>query len=221
MAPQQTEWSLQKCLTNDWLAQDLVLLGGEPLFLLAWEVMTSYRINDSRRHWNEPSIDFLLLDRTGRIVVVELKREVRSPREAWSVLCQVTHRAHALAIGYEQSRLEAAYLDCRSGMDGRTALATPPHSLVVAHADAFEQCPRDRLQGTPVRRIVMAKAFGGAFPRVLASFNHDPAEQVATSLGRYQSRGEIKRYLGLGQLESMVDPSPIRAVTTDGAVWTE
>src|SRR6478752_4799839 len=119
MSLNETEWSLQKRLTRSWLRRGSVLLDGEELFLAAWEVMTDYRVNDARRHWNVPSIDFLFLDRHGRMVLVELKREVRTPRESWSVICQVTHRAHELAAGYSQARLENVYYDCRSGADGR------------------------------------------------------------------------------------------------------
>jgi len=54
MAPNETEWSLQKRLATDWLSRETVVLHEEPLFLAAWEVMTSYRINDARRHWSEP-----------------------------------------------------------------------------------------------------------------------------------------------------------------------
>ena len=132
-----TEWALQKRLTNHWLRDDLVILDGEPLFLAAWEVMTSYRVNDARRHWSEPSIDFVFLDAAGRMVMVELKREVRTPLDAWSVICQVTHRAHVLASGYSASRLEGVYRDCHSGANGRKSNPTPARGLLEGHARAF------------------------------------------------------------------------------------
>ena len=219
MAHGATEWVLQKRLTTAWLSRDTLVLNDEPLFLAAWEVMASYRINDARRHWSEPSIDFLLLDRTGRLVVLELKREVRTPREAWSVLCQVTHRAHILASGYEQERLVSAYVDCHSGTDGRQVLTRPVRHLVEAHAHAFGQGPLGELPGLPVRRLVMAKSFARSFPQILASFNNDTPQQVATRLDRYRPRGEIKRYLELSLEPTLVDTAPVRAITTDGAAW--
>jgi len=45
-----TEWSLQRTLTNRWLANQPTALAGEPLLLVAWEVMTDYRINDAHSH---------------------------------------------------------------------------------------------------------------------------------------------------------------------------
>jgi hypothetical protein len=41
MAHGETEWSLQKRLTRDWLSRDAVVLNDEPLFLAAWEVRQS------------------------------------------------------------------------------------------------------------------------------------------------------------------------------------
>ena len=141
MLPEETEWSMQKRLTASWLGQEQVRLNGEPFFLAAWEVMTNYKVNDARRHWNAPSIDFLFLDSSGRVVLVELKRAVRTPREGWNVVCQVSHRAQALAVGFSQPLIESAYTDCRSGLDGRATRSTDLAPLLQAHADAFSQPP--------------------------------------------------------------------------------
>ncbi|KJS02787.1 MAG: hypothetical protein VR65_03785 [Desulfobulbaceae bacterium BRH_c16a] len=57
-----TEWELQCRLTERWAADGL-RINGRLHFLAAWEVMSpSWRINDSRRYWSEPSIDFLVAD---------------------------------------------------------------------------------------------------------------------------------------------------------------
>jgi hypothetical protein len=135
--PDETEWSLQKRLTRSWLQGESTVLDGEKLFLAAWELMTDFRINDSRRHRNRPSIDFVFLDRAGRMVLVELKRKIITPRESWSVICQVTHRAHQLAAGYSHARLEVAYADCHSGADGRTRGPVSP----VYVLDPFPDLP--------------------------------------------------------------------------------
>lgn len=212
----ETEWSLQKHLTTSWLQREPVLLAGEELFLAAWEMMTDYRINDSRRHWNAPSIDFVFLDRVGCMVLVELKREVRTPRESWSVVCQVTHRAHELAAGYRQDRLEGAYFDRHSGADGRTTNTGVETDLAQAHADTFKQPPLEQIPGCPARRLVMAKNFGPAFAPVLSLANTKARKHVVATLGRYKPRGEIKRYLELPLAPSFLDAEPIRAVTVMG-----
>ncbi len=215
MPTDETEWSLQKRLTTNWLEHDVVVLKQEPFFLAAWEVMTNYRVNDSRRHWNRPSIDFLFLDRAGCMVLLELKREVRTPRDAWSVVCQVTHRAHLLAASYSQSRLEEAYFDCHSGADGRMSASASVANLAQAHAKAFKQPPLRVLPGLPVRRFVMAKAFGPSFAPILSSMNCETTEQVTARLGRYRPRGEIARYLNLPE-DARTYPAPIQAITIEG-----
>lgn len=217
----ETEWSMQKTLTASWLAHETVELHDEPFFLVAWEVMTTYKVNDARRHWNAPSIDFVFLDREGRMLLVELKRAVRTPREGWSVVCQVSHRAQALASGFSQRLLESVYLDCRSGPDGRTArkMSIPP--LLRAHAEAFNQRPLRRLRALPARRMVMAAEFRPSFAKILSMANASTPEQVAEMLSRYKRTGEIKRYLELPLGPALVDERPIQAVMINGAPWPD
>ena len=210
--------ALQKRLTSSWLLRDLVTLNDEPFFLAAWEVMTNFEVNDARRHWAFPSIDFVFLDRGGRMVLVELKREVRTQRDAWNVLCQVTHRAHALATQFSPSKLEDVYFDCHAGMDGRASRPVGVDPLVDAHARAFGRPPLSELPGLPVRRFVMAKEYGPAFVGALTSMNNDTSQQVEATLSRYKPRGEIKRYLDLPE-NPQAGGSAIHAVTVDGSSW--
>lgn len=206
-----TEWELQKALTHRWLSDQPVLLGGEPFFLAAWEVMSDYRINDSRRHWNRPSIDFLFLDRHGHLAALELKLVVNSPRQAWGVLCQVTHRAYVLGEAYCQPRLEAAYVDCYSGLDSRHESTEHVDSLLLAHARAFSQDPLERLPGVPVRRFVMATSFGPSFDRVLSTFNHAGHDAVTTALRSYAQSTELKRFLAIPESRPVVNAAPVHA----------
>lgn len=220
MPNHETEWSLQKRLTRSWLEHEPVVLDGVQLFLAAWEVMTDFRINDPRRHWSSPSIDFVFLDSAGCMVLAELKNEIRTPRESWSVVCQVTHRAHELAAGYSRARLESAYVDCHSGVDGRVPDSSVPTDLLRAHAATFNRPALSQLPGYPARRVIMAKDFGPAFASVLSAANSQSRDQLVAALGRYKPRGEIKRYLDLRFDESLVAAEPIRAVTVDGLPWT-
>ena len=207
-----TEWSLQRTLTKSWLEGQLVVLAGEPLFLTAWEVMGDYRINDARRHWNQPSIDFLFLDRSGHLVALELKRRVQSPRDTWSVLCQVTHRAYLLGEGYQQTRLETAYRDCWSGLDGRRIATSQVEDLHLAHARAFGQDPLDRIPGVPVRRFVMAESFGPSFAHSLSRFADADHEEVKAVLSGYSSSTEFRRFLALPRRMDVVDPASVQAI---------
>ncbi|MCA1702056.1 MAG: hypothetical protein LC808_01805 [Actinobacteria bacterium] len=101
------EWKLQDALTETW-ARDGLSVNGERLFLAAREVMTDWRINDRLRHFNLPSIDFLFLDAQGQMLALELKPKIATPRDAWSVLCQVTHRAVELKRNFAACKLKGS-----------------------------------------------------------------------------------------------------------------
>jgi hypothetical protein len=212
-----TEWSLQKKLTANWLSRPLVTLADEQFFLVAWEVMANYRINDARKEFNKPSIDFLFLDARGQLVALELKRRVSSQRQAWWVLCQVTRRAHLLGEAYDETQLIGAYQHCRSGLDGRVTVPSEQvEDLRLAHAAAFGLDPLDHLPGVPVRRFVMAESFGPSFDEVLLKFTQGTRAEIANLLGGFPPKGELAEFIRLPDL-TRVDPSPVRPVHLDGS----
>lgn len=194
------EWSLQKALTRTW-APHGVKVGGECLYLAAWEVMTDWRINDASRHWDRPSIDFVCLDSVGRLVLIELKIAVTTPRQAWSALCQVTHRAVELARSYTPDVLDGAHRACRSGEHGRMSKqAVEP--VGTGHARFFALNAPVELPGRPVRRVVAATTFGRAWTKVLDEFTTEGHAQVGEHLRRCYSTGspanrELARFLAL------------------------
>ena len=168
--PRMTEWRIQEALTRRWVDSG-VRLGDEKLVLLAWEVMVpSWRINDARKYWAEPSIDFVCLDSGGRLVAIELKREVPGIKPAWSVLCQVTHRATQLARTADEERIGKAFTAARSGEHGRvTAISDEGWQLPWRR---FFRLGSGRLPLLrPVRRVVAAISFGPSWQRVVDEFN--------------------------------------------------
>jgi hypothetical protein len=195
-----TEHQLQKRLTQEWLS-DGVQLGSERLFLAAWEVMDNYGINSAQHGFGRPAIDFLLLDRSGRLVAVELKMQVQTALDSWAVLCQVTHRAHLLAAAFSPERLRSAYELCHSGQRGRVDLRSDVEDLEQAHARFFGSSPLAPMPGTPIRRVVAAPVFGGSWPTILEQFSTGSREAVGQLLGRYSGRTgrgrEIRRWLDL------------------------
>ena len=82
--PGMNEWQLQEVLQSRWLTEGVVI-HEEPHFLAGWEVMTNWQRNDSHGRFNLPSAHFVLLDKQGRLVVMELKMSIRSPA------CQTSH----------------------------------------------------------------------------------------------------------------------------------
>jgi hypothetical protein len=195
-----TEHQLQKRLTQEW-ANNGVPSGSERLFLAAWEVMDNYRINSAQHGFGRPAIDFLLLDRSGRLVAVELKMQVQTALDSWAVLCQVTHRAHLLAAAFSPERLRSAYELCHSGQRGRVDLRSDVEDLEQAHARFFGVSPLPKLPGVPIRRVVAAPVFGASWPTILEQFSAGPREALDKRLERYSGKTgpgrEIGRWLDL------------------------
>ena len=120
-----TEWQLQKLLTARWAANGITMSSGESLQLIAWEVMPpTWEVNDAHGHWGSPALDFLAVDRAGRLAAIELKQKLRGELHTWRAVCQVTELALALARCASIERLEQVRDACFSGRHGR-ALSSP------------------------------------------------------------------------------------------------
>jgi len=153
------EWQLQEVLRRRWLTEGVVI-DGEPLFLAGWEVMTNWRVNDAHKEWNRPSADFVLLDRQGRLVVLELKPAIRSPGECLLALCQVTHSAVRLAEAFTLDKLAKVSAACRCG-PAADVQSDPIGLLHDAHARFFSLSAPVRLVNDEVRRAVASFDFAG------------------------------------------------------------
>ena len=165
-----TEWELQNRLTRRW-SSDGVEIDGERQMLVAWEVMVpSWGINDAHGKFDEPSIDFVVADRSGLLMAVELKRTVPGVRPAWRVLCQVTHRAVRLGRTFSPDRLERAHRSCAAGAHGRIGHGEI-ETLADRHCGFFDLDGPRQLGRGGIRRAVAATGFGPGWPSVLAEFN--------------------------------------------------
>jgi len=155
-----TEWEFQDKLTTRWATEGL-RIEGRLQFLAAWEVMTpSWRINDSKVYWSEPSIDFLFADECMNLTAVELKRSIRGVKPCWLALSQVTHRVIELFQTISPERLESAYTACWSGNHGR--VHRPEYLLTLAehHRQFFGLASSAKLKQREIRRCVAAFEFG-------------------------------------------------------------
>ena len=162
--------------------------------------MDDWRVNDASSHWTRPSIDFLFLDRDGCLVAAELKRRIVRPREAWLVLCQVTHRAHHLAATCNAATLERIYRDCHGGTFGRVVRGDP-EPLAQAH-QRFFRCDVSVGEAGAARRLVLAVEFGPSWSSICARFNGASVGDVGVYLQAHYAvtaRGnrEMARFLGL------------------------
>lgn len=193
-----TEWSLQQELTKEWAISG-TQVDGVHCMLVAWEVMLpSWRINDSRVHWNEPSLDFLLADEAMNLVVVELKREVLGVVPAWRVLAQVTHRSLLVVDTMTEALIEQAWQSCWSGQHGRLP-KQDVGSFREAH-QAFFKLPAETIPFNAVRRAVAALRFGPNWPEILRVFNesgHGRLGEELETMASPKGATEIRRLIGL------------------------
>lgn len=136
---------------------------------------------------------------------------MNTPRQAWSTLCQVTHRAVELGRSYSPEALDAAHRACRSGGHWRVPeqVAEP---VGTAHARFFALDAPAQLAGRPVRRVVAAAVFGAAWPAVLAEFTTSGHGELGEQLRRRyrteaQGNRELARFLALeGALPDVAVP---------------
>jgi len=195
------EWDLQKYLTELWSCRGLKFQD-ERLFLAAWEVMSDdWGINDSKRDWHQPSIDFVFCDRRGSIWLMEIKNEASTPRSILSLICQVTHRAVSVHDNYSYERLALAFMETRSGIHGRNCGGIKD-DFRRSHQAFFRlrrPLPKDRFNGSEIRRIISAREFNGSFYPILRSFNHDARGFRRRLIRDYSWRSalEFKRFCKL------------------------
>lgn len=193
------EWQLQEVLRSRWLTEGAVI-NDEPHFLAGWEVMTNWQRNDSHRRFNLPSADFVLLDKQGRLVVMELKMSIRSPGDSLRALCQVTHMAVRLAETFCPMKLANLSADCRGGASIR-AKNDPVGLLRDSHMEFFS-LPAHMPLGVEVRRAVAACEFGPRWPSAVEFFADSRKDVLRAHLESHyrvaaRSNLAMRRYLEL------------------------
>lgn len=199
------EWQLQKALRRTWLAVGAVI-DDEPHLMAAWEVMTNWEVNDARRRWDLPSADFLLLDRHGNLVVLELKTRIRSPGESLLALCQVTHSAVALAETFTADKLASVSAACRRGEDD------DPESdsldwLSQVHERFFSLSDPVPLVAREVRRVVASLSFGPGWPAMVNFFATTGRAELRAHL-ESNYRTEARRNRSMERYLELPDPLP-------------
>ncbi|MCF8127436.1 MAG: hypothetical protein K9N10_02890 [Deltaproteobacteria bacterium] len=195
------EWDLQDVLTKQW-AECGLHIDGQRHLLVAWEVMLpSWLINDAKKHWTEPSLDFLVADEQMRLTVIELKTRVPGIKPAWQALCQVTHRAVQLSKTFSVANLNRAFSACWSGSHGRLPSCGIYHSFAQYHRRFFGVSGHFRDGPPTVGRCVAATEFGESWADVLKEFNQLPGDRLEAraceELSSKQAHRELERFRGI------------------------
>jgi hypothetical protein len=201
------EWQLQAVLRARWLTGGVVI-NDEPHFLAGWEVMTNWQRNDAHGRFDLPSADFVLLDKQGRLVVLELKMRVRSPGDCLRALCQVTSSAVRLAESFTLGKLARLSADCRGDPSTRSE-SDPVGLLRDAHMEFFS-LPAHVPLGAEVRRAVAACEFGPRWSSAVEFFTDSRKDVLRAYLESHyvvdaRSNLAMRRYL---ELPSSLRDSP-------------
>lgn len=213
-----TEWELQVQLTRRWAADGAVVLERRHL-LVAWEVMApSWGINDSRGRWNEPSVDFLLIDASGQLRALELKRTLATAQQAHAAGVQVTHRALRLSRTFSVERLRIAHDECWSGRHARLAANEQPTSIEERFGQFFGTSAPDWQQRLTIERLVGAPAVGTDAATALtqmSTLGRQELLELCQDQKRIGSRGLIegRRLAEAMETAGFTFDEPIGAVT--------
>ena len=177
-----TEWQMSKKLASKW-AKTGFTIGRQKLLLVSWEVMTpSWKFNTAADGW-EPSIDFLFLDSQMGLWAMELKNHIKTARDSWLALCQVTHRAFELSKTYSPRKLKEIHRICHYGSDSWIPASDPEElSLIHRRFFALSQNQTIPLQQPKVRRLVAAKSFSPEWHKTICKFNSSQCDEIASHL---------------------------------------
>lgn len=189
----KNEGELQIRLAALWTKNGLTI-GNQRLFLLGWELMPkTWRINDGGREWWHPSIDFVFMNERCDLYAVEIKDGIDSPRECWSVLCQVTDRACELFDHYSHDGLASFFLEC--GSDADRCIPVRNTSLADEYQKFFSsEYSLQKRSKYPIHRIVASTSFHVGFDDIANQFNlYTPNELNHFLEGNYVRKGEFSK----------------------------
>ncbi len=198
----KTEWDIQEELTTQFLKERGVTLNQRSLFFIAKEVMApSWLTNDKDNKWNEPSIDFVFVDDHGHIWLIELKKAIKTPLQAWLALCQVSHRAIELKKSYSFEKLKSAYLSTQSNGNSNKSDLLTDHKI---YFDLSIPVPTNAIQNGPFHRVVAAKIIEETFSDVKSHFSNSNIFELQNQIKenyKVNNSREFKRFLEITENE--------------------
>jgi hypothetical protein len=178
------EWQLQDKLTLRWI-QNPLSIDDKPFHLVAWELMfPSWQINENKKKWNEPSIDFIAFDGNETFSCIELKNEIKGKRALLSAYCQVLHRAHLFKTQYAPSKMLAAQTQCFN----------PADSYRIQSVQ-FKQPAFPFPQSPIVKPILAARKFPEYSTRLIEEWTMLQDEEFKDAIPNYSQNEEFRRML--------------------------
>jgi len=219
----KTEWDIQDELTARWIKDGGAICNQKKLFFVAREVMSpSWLINDKNNKWNEPSIDFVFIDAKGQIWLIEVKRAIKTPRDAWSALCQVSHRAVQLQKSYSFAKLSSAYLSTQDNGIPHKSDLLEEHKI---HFDLSNPISVDAIRDGPFRRVVAANSIAENFSDISSHFSNSNIVELQKNIREnynIANSREFERFLEISESEwKSVSSFPSEKWLLEDNIWGE
>jgi hypothetical protein len=181
------EWELQNILTQKYYQEGLNYQG-TTYKLVCWELMfPSWGINDNKRKWNEPSIDFIFYSAENlTFLCVELKNVVKAQKDLLSAYCQVTDRAIRFQAEYSIDKITKAHSECMI-----TAREERGQNYKIDNW-SFSEKPN-------FARVLMAISFPKSHEQILAHWNSLTYDDLLAFISGYSSNKEFDRFRSLSR----------------------
>lgn len=152
----------------------------------------SWGISDKRSTWGEVSVDFVFMNEVNNtILVVELKNNIKRPREICSAYCQTLHRTLLFRQGYAPEKLLEAHRNCFDrAIDERGGIG-------AAQDFSFPSDP-------VIRALLMAESMSEGAIELLTDWNTNGLEALQRSIAKYVKVNEWQR------LSNVLNERPIQ-----------
>jgi len=164
------EWQLQEDLENRW-SRDGLFWKDKKWSLVTRELMfPSWTINNNKKKWNEPSVDFVLFDGEKSFLILELKYEIKGPVKLLEAFCQVQHSAQRFLEGYSPQKM--------------STVAVLKNNQESFYFPIFPQ----------VELLVMALTIPKKSKELLEKWNGMNAYEIKRLIGEYSARRVFERF---------------------------
>lgn len=195
------EWELQHKLSKKYRKEKFILEQNK-YDLVLWELMfPSWKINDNRGKWNEPSIDFIFYsEKKSEFLCIELKNRILGHKNLLTAFYQATHRTILFIEQYSVFKIEKARDFCFS-------------NAILARGGINEKLKKISFDKNPTfRRMLMASSFPKNYEEKINYWNNLSLLNLKNENVKYSKNREIKRFNALSENQFSLLSDPLSTV---------
>ncbi len=195
------EWQLQHELSKKFREEKFLFENCE-YNLVLWELMfPSWEINDNRKKWDEPSIDFIFYsEEKNEFLCVELKDQIKGKKNLLSAYYQTTQRTILFTKQYKKNKMiQARNLCFESAIDERGGITENQYKINFRENPIF-------------RRVLMAYSFPNNLQKLIDLWNNCSLERLKHESKEYSTTKEIDRFNQLTQKQFLLLNQPLSTI---------